>query len=201
MATMTIESATTPGEHYLVDIDRQDCTCRGFHYRGVCRHLTEANTEAARMGYFKNSMSDQDVDDLYPHGAQAEPEPEAPADALADVLARLAKPVPARFVETRKGPRGMNLSYVNVWTLRRIFDHYTGGRWSKAIALTVAGDWITVTVSLTVWDAHGVSAVRAAAGSANVAEGVDGKDPATLAEAQATRRAFAQFGLGAHLWE
>ena len=134
-------------------------------------------------------------------------EPSAPPEpvtrgSLAEVLAALAQPVPDRVIRERKGGGGTVYRYIPVWTAKRMLDHYTGGRWSKEVQLQGHGAWLSCTVSITV-EIDGESVTRTATGQASLDDTYhgDANGPAVCAEAQATSRALAEFGIGRDLYK
>jgi hypothetical protein len=47
-----VDSSSTAGAYYMLDVDGGDvsCTCRGFEYRGACRHARGLKAALARGG-------------------------------------------------------------------------------------------------------------------------------------------------------
>lgn len=42
---LKVQSRSNPTMHHYVDVRTQSCSCKGFSYRGECRHLRLVNAE------------------------------------------------------------------------------------------------------------------------------------------------------------
>lgn len=118
---------------------------------------------------------------------------------LVDVLADLRKPIPQRFLHTKK-QGGTTITFCPWYRVVKILDHYTGGRWTyEVLRQTVEADHFVVTVRITL---HAADATVFRDGTGIEPIAVKGYgDFQSNAESMALRRAAAKFGLGLHLYE
>lgn len=118
---------------------------------------------------------------------------------LAELREDLAKPVPARLLETKR-LSGNEITYVPWYRAQKILDHYTRGYWSYRIASKEQiGDDFCITVEIIVHCQEGAFTRQ---GTGREEMGVSGfGDTQSNAESMAFRRACAKFGLGLNLYE
>ena len=117
---------------------------------------------------------------------------------ITDVLADLAKPIPPRYLATRK-QGGTILTYLPWHTCCKLLDRCAPG-WDYSISnVHTTSDRIFITVRLTIRAEEG-DISRDATGTELLNCGSYG-DPSSNAEGMATRRAAAKFGLARYLYE
>lgn len=130
-----------------------------------------------------------------PSPVQASP----PRRTIAEITADLSKPIPKRFLETRK-QGGATLTYISWHRAQRLLDYYCGSHWSYEIREKgITGTHILFTVRVIIHASDG-DFYRDGTGI----EALDMKgygDPSSNAESMAFRRACARFGLGIDLYE
>ena len=120
---------------------------------------------------------------------------------LERILEGLAKPIPERFLKTRK-QGGAELIYIEWHAAVQFLDFYTGGYWSSEIRnVTQVAERVTIVVRITIY-ASDATVYREASGTEFHSDKFRGfGEPITNAEAQAFKRAAAKFGLGLHLYK
>jgi len=129
--------------------------------------------------------------------------------ALQAILADLSDPIQDRHLQDkRKG--GQTLTFCPWYLTKKYLDHHTNGFWSKSVeGMMTEGNRIFVRVCVTIHAAEG-EFTRCATGTEQLMKYDEKKDewkevpygdPSSNAESMAFRRACANFGLGAHLYE
>jgi hypothetical protein len=117
---------------------------------------------------------------------------------IADIITDLSKPLPERFIQTRKQGNA-DLSYIPWHTAVKFLELYAPG-WSYSISSINQIDTMLVLVArIKVPCAEGL-VYREATGFEQVSTKGYG-DPASNAESMALRRAAAKFGLGLYLYD
>jgi hypothetical protein len=122
---------------------------------------------------------------------------------LADIIADLSKPLPARLIRQRevrsKGGKTVAIHYIEWRTAIRALDYYAPGWSSEVRSVTEIGGRCVVTVRLSIPCAEGLVS-REATGSEETDVAGYG-DPVSNAEAMALKRAASRFGLGLWLYD
>lgn len=122
-----------------------------------------------------------------------------PRRTIAEITADLSKPIPQRFLETRK-QGGATLTYISWHRAQRLLDYYCGSNWSYEVReKMLTASHFAITVRVTIHAADG-DFYRDGTGI----EALDSKgygDVQSNSEAMAFRRACARFGLGIDLYE
>ena len=117
---------------------------------------------------------------------------------IVDILADLSKPIPPRYLATRK-QGGTILTYLPWHTCCKLLDRCAPG-WDYSVSnITTTSDRIFVTVKLTIRAEEG-DISRDASGTEMLNCGSYG-DPSSNAESMALRRAAAKYGLARYLYE
>ena len=118
---------------------------------------------------------------------------------LAEIIADLSKPLPARFLSHRK-QGGKQLTYISWHHANRLMDYFTGGGWEGYVSNThTTPDEVYITYRVTIHAAEGHIS-REATGSEKLANNAWGEAIAK-SESQAFRRACARFGLALYLYD
>ena len=116
---------------------------------------------------------------------------------ILDILTDLSKPVPARFISTRR-QGGTEIKYISWVNICKLLEYFCPG-YEWEIDIHYGGDRIYVVGKLTIWAEEGAFS-RSATG--NELSSLDKfGDPSSNAEAMAIRRAACKFGLGRQLWQ
>ena len=117
---------------------------------------------------------------------------------ITDILADLAKPIPPRYLATRK-QGGTILTYLPWHTCCKLLDRCAPG-WDYSVGnVTTTSDRIFITARLTLRAEEG-DISRDATGTELLNCGSYG-DPSSNAESMALRRCAAKFGLARYLYE
>jgi hypothetical protein len=127
---------------------------------------------------------------------------------ISEILSDLNKPIPQRFLATRK-QGGTTLTYIPWINVVRLLDYYAPGWEGGVVQMHTTGDRIFITYRLTIHAQEG-SFSREATGT-EVLKEVSAKtgeikelaygDPSSNSESMAFRRAAAKFGLALHLYD
>lgn len=118
---------------------------------------------------------------------------------LAEIVADLQKPLPERFLSTRK-QGGKLLTYVSWHYTNRLMDYFTGAGWEGSVAnIHTTEKEVYVVYRVVIHAAEG-SFSREATGSEQLANNAWGEAIAK-AESQAFRRACARWGLALYLYK
>ena len=131
---------------------------------------------------------------------------------IATILADLAKPIPGKYLDTRK-QGGANLTYLPWYNAVKLLDRCTGGHWDYQItSIHTTSERIFLTARITIHAESG-SFTREASGTELLKEEYLDKetqthkirelaygDSSSNAESMALRRAAAKFGLGLYLY-
>jgi hypothetical protein len=177
-----------------------------------------ANAPGQEIDIDEAGMSPEEEAALNEELAKAEAAKSQPADnktatlvsqasnlrSIAEIERDLAKPIPARLLKSfRKA--GQMLTYIHWLTAQKFMSLYAPG-WSKrVVSVSNVGDGAVVVVEVTVPTAEG-PVTRGNVGYKAHKTGAEGKDTgfggaALVAERQAEKRAFADFGLARSLYE
>ena len=114
------------------------------------------------------------------------------------ILADLAKPVPQRFLATRRQGK-TELTYVPWHCVNRLLDYFAPGWEGEVTKIVATSDRVFVTYRLIIHAAEGRFS-REATGTELLNCSSYG-DPTSNAESMAFRRAAARFGLGLSLYQ
>lgn len=118
---------------------------------------------------------------------------------LAEILADLAKPLPQRFLSTRK-QGGKTLTYLAWYHANKLMDYYTGGGWEGCVTnIHTTASEVYVVYKVTIHAAEG-HVSREATGSERLDNNAFGEAIAK-AESQAFKRSCARWGLALGLYE
>ena len=121
-----------------------------------------------------------------------------PQRPIAEILADLSKPIPSKYLDTRK-QGGANLTYLPWYNAVKLLDRVTGGHWDYSVTnVTTTADRIILVARITIHAAEGAF-FREGTGTELLDCGSYG-DPSSNAESMALRRAAAKFGLGLYLY-
>ena len=120
------------------------------------------------------------------------------ARPLTEILADLAKPVPQRFLATRRQGK-QDLTYIPWHHVNRLLDYFAPGWEGEVTKIVTTSDRVFVTYKLTIHAAEGAFS-REATGTELLNCSSYG-DPTSNSESMAFRRAAARFGLGLGLYQ
>jgi hypothetical protein len=123
---------------------------------------------------------------------------------IADIIADLSKPLPARLIRQRqvrdtKGGKTVAIHYIEWRTAIRALDYYAPGWSSQVRSVTEIGGRCVVTVRLSIPCAEGLVSREATGSEETDVTGYG--DPVSNAEAMALKRAASRFGLGLWLYD
>lgn len=120
------------------------------------------------------------------------------ARPLTEILADLAKPLPQRFLATRRQGR-TELIYIPWHHVNRLLDFFAPGWEGEVTKIVTTNERVFVTYRLTIHAEEGAFS-REATGTELMNCSSYG-DPTSNAESMAFRRAAARFGLGLGLYQ
>lgn len=123
---------------------------------------------------------------------------------IAAILSDLTKPIPQRFIEQlekkdRRSGKVNHIPYIPWYSVAKLLDFYAPGWEGKINHITITGDRLILTYSITIHAEEG-DFTRTATGQELLDCGTYG-DPSSNAESMAFRRAAAKFGLGLDLYD
>ena len=119
------------------------------------------------------------------------------ARPLAEILTDLAKPLPQRFLATRRQGK-TELTYIPWHYVNRLLDYFAPGWEGEVTKIITTNERVFVTYRLTSHATEGAFS-REATGTELLNCSSYG-DPTSNSESMAFRRAAARFGLGLHLY-
>ena len=136
-----------------------------------------------------------------------------PRRPLAEMLADFSKPIPAKYLESRK-QGNVNLTYLPWYNAVKLLDRCTGGNWDYQISnIHTTSDRLILTARITIHAANGIFH-REATGTETLKEEYFDKttqskqirewaygDVSSKSESMALRRAAAKFGLALYLYD
>lgn len=138
----------------------------------------------------------QAVDQLDPTKPEWYKTPRRP---IAEILADLSKPIPAKYLDTRK-QGNTTLTYVPWYNAVKLLDRVTGGHWDYTVGnIHTTSERIFLTARITVHAAEGAFH-REATGTELLNCGSYG-DPSSNCESMALRRCAAKLGLALYLYD
>lgn len=120
------------------------------------------------------------------------------ARPLSEILSDLAKPIPQRFLATRRQGKA-ELTFIAWHHVNRLLDYYCPGWEGEVTKIVTTSDRVFITYRLTIHAAEGAFS-REATGTELLNCSSYG-DPTSNAESMAFRRAAARFGLGLGLYQ
>jgi hypothetical protein len=121
-----------------------------------------------------------------------------PLRPIAEILADLSKPIPNKYLDTRK-QGGANLTYLPWYNAVKLLDRCTGGHWDYSITnIHTTSDRIFLVARITI---HAESGDFSREATGTELLDVKFSDPSSKAESMALRRAAAKLGLALYLYD